>query len=170
MKFRYCPHCGAKLTPRPIGDEGLVPYCDVCRVPLFDLFSTCVIVLVTNECGEAALLRQGYISGQYYNLVSGYIKPGETAEETAAREVQEELGLPLLSLRFAGTYWFGKKDMLMVGFLGRAKKQEFHLSGEVDAARWVPVRECPGLVHPKGSVSYALVERYLAEQADGEFF
>ena len=65
MRFAYCPHCGTKLTPRPIGDEGLVPYCDTCEKPLFDMFSTCIIVMVVNECEEVALLKQGYLSSQY---------------------------------------------------------------------------------------------------------
>ena len=95
MKFTYCPDCGTALTPKEIGDEGLVPYCTRCKKPLFDMFSTCIIALVVNEYGEAALLRQGYISDTYYNLVSGYMKPGENAETTAMREVEEEIGVPV---------------------------------------------------------------------------
>lgn len=40
-----------------------------------------------------------------------------------------------------GTYWFGKKDMLMIGFIAEAKKRELVLSGEVDEAVWVPVSQ-----------------------------
>ncbi len=141
-----------------------MPYCENCKKPLFDMFSTCIIALVVNEYGEAALLRQGYISHQYYNLVSGYMKPGETAEYTAAREVEEEIGVPVEKLRFVGTYWFGKKDMLMIGFIAEAKKRELKLSGEVDAAEWVDASRAIDMVHPGGSVSYALLEYYLKEQ------
>lgn len=49
------------------------------------MFSTCIIALAVDEQGEVALLRQGYISSQYHVLVSGYMKPGESAEESAAR-------------------------------------------------------------------------------------
>jgi len=161
MNFTYCPHCGTKLIPKEIGDEGIVPYCETCRLPLFPMFASCVIVLVTNERDEIALLRQGYISHQYHNLVSGYIKPGETAEETARREVEEEIGIRLQDLEFAGTWWFGKKDMLMIGFVARAKAASLHLSGEVDGASWVPAEEALGKVHPEGSVSHALVSYYL---------
>lgn len=161
MHFKYCPHCGTQLEDKEIGDEGLVPWCSTCRMPLFDMFSSCIIALVVNEKGEAALLRQGYISNQYYNLVSGYMKPGETAELTAEREILEEIGIQVTSLEFAGTYWFAKKDMLMIGFLARAGRKEFVLSDEVDAAEWVPVEQALHMVHPKGSVSYALLEKYL---------
>lgn len=163
MKFKYCPDCGTKLIKKHIGDEGKIPYCEKCKKPLFDMFSTCIIVLVVNEDGNAALLRQNYISTQYYNLVSGYMKPGECAEETAYREVQEELGLSLSSLRIIGTYWFNKKDMLMVGFIAGTAQNEFTLSPEVDSVHWIPVTEAINMVHPKGSVSYALLEKYLSE-------
>lgn len=164
MHFTYCPDCGSKLINREIGDEGMVPFCEECNKPLFDMFSTCIIALVVNEYGEAALLRQGYISNQYYNLVSGYMKPGESAELTAVREIEEEIGIKVNSLGFAGTYWFGKKDMLMIGFIARAKKTDLVLSGEVDQAEWIPAENAIMLVHPKGSVSYALLEKYLEGQ------
>lgn len=160
MRFHYCPDCGRRLVQRSIGDEGDVPYCEGCGKPLFDMFSTCVIVLVVNEQGEAALLRQSYISSQYHNLVSGYMKPGETAEETARREVKEEIGVDVASLEITGSYWFGKKDMLMIAFIARAGKKDLVLSQEVDGAQWVPVRDALGMVHPKGSISYALLEEY----------
>ena len=96
------------------------------------------------------------------------MKPGETAELTAEREIFEETGIQIDSLEFAGTYWFAKKDMLMIGFLARAKRKEFVLSKEVDAAKWVPVEKAIHMVHPKGSVSYALLEKYMsAGRTDG---
>ena len=167
MRFQYCPTCGSRLTERKIGDEGMVPYCEACGRPLFDMFACCIIALVMNEREEAALLRQNYISQQYHNLVSGYMKPGERAEETAKREIYEEIGIRVDSLKPAGTYWFEKKDMLMIGFIGRCRKKEMTLSEEVDEAKWIPVEEAISLVHPEGSISYSLLEGYLKE-TDGE--
>lgn len=161
MRFKYCPECGEKLIMKSIGDEGAVPFCEKCGRPWFDMFSSAVIVLVVNEYGEAAMLRQNYISTEHRVLVSGYIKPGESAEETARREVAEEIGIELDNNRLVGTYWFAKKGMMMIGFIAHAKKTELTLSGEVDGAEWVPVEEAIKLVHRKGSVSYALLEEYL---------
>lgn len=161
MHFLFCPQCGEKLIEKNMGDEGNVPFCENCNVPFFDMFSSCIIVLVTNEDGEVALLKQSYISNKYYNLVSGYMKPGEIAEETALREVEEEIGVKLENLKFSGTYWFGKKDMLMIGFIGFAHKTKLNLSVEVDSAKWVPAHEAIKLVHPSGSVSHILVQKYL---------
>ena len=164
MRFTYCPHCGSRLILRPIGDEGPVPYCEPCGKPLFDMFSTCIIVMVVNEQEEVALLQQGYLSSRYRVLVSGYMKPGESAEECTCREVLEELGLELEQLQIVGTDWFARRDQLMIGFLGRTKKQPFTLSPEVDGAAWVPVEEAPALMHPGKSISTELVRRYLKER------
>jgi len=164
MRFTYCPDCGARLIPRSIGDEGLVPYCELCEKPLFDMFSTCIIVMVVNEFEEVALLKQSYVSHQYRTLVAGYMKPGESAEECTRREVMEEIGIELEQLQIMGTDWFARKEQLMIGFLGRAKKTDFTLSGEVDEAYWVPVEEAPALMHPGKAISTELVRWYLKER------
>ena len=124
-----------------------------------------MIALVTDGAGQVALLRQKYISDRYANLVSGYMQPGETAEEAAAREIGEELGLTTTELRFVSTYWFEKKDMLMIGFIARVSRGSFRLSAEVDGAEWVPASEALAMVHPPGSGSYALVSGFLEEES-----
>ncbi len=161
MRFHYCPDCGSKLELRPIGDEGDTPWCPRCQRPLFDQFSTCIIALVLNDREEAAILRQGYISQRYGNLVSGFMKPGECAEECVSREVEEELGLRVTGLELVRTWWMPQKELLMIGFFARVEDTEMRLSGEVDTARWVPVKEALGQVHPEGSISHALVSAYL---------
>jgi len=166
MRFEFCPDCGEKTQLKEIGDEGNIPYCAKCGKPLFDMFSTCVIALVANSDGEIALLRQNYISDKYYNLVSGYIKPGETAEETARREVKEEIGVDVRDMQFAGSFWFAKKEMLMLGFIAETSDKRLTLSKEVDEACWKPAREALGCVHPEGSVSYTLVKKYLQTLSD----
>ena len=161
MRFTYCPDCGKKLIKKEIGDEGLIPYCEGCKRPLFDMFSTCVIVLVSDGKDKVVLLRQNYISRDYYNLVSGYIKPKETAEECARREVEEEIGLKVDELKFVGTQWFDKKDMLMIAFIATTNDREIKLSKEVDGAFWEDAKTALGKVHPNGSTSYCLVSEFL---------
>ena len=161
MRLRYCPDCGKKLSSRDLGDDKDVPWCDVCGKPWFPIFSTCVIMLVHDGEGNVLLLRQNYISTRYMNLVSGYMTPGESAEEAARREVGEETGLEVRDLEFAGSYWFEKKGLLMIGFLARVDRSETHISTEVDSCGWYAAAEAPGLVHPVGSVSHTLADLYL---------
>lgn len=165
MRFKYCPDCGARLSERELGDEGLVPWCEQCAKPLFDVFPVAVIALVYNEHDEVLILRQNYISNQYANLVSGYIQPGETAEQTACREILEETGQTVEELQLVLTNWFEKKQMLMIGFFAKVMKSELKLSAEVDSARWVPAAEAPALVHPfPHSTSRILSQRFLHQK------
>ncbi len=157
MRFTYCPHCGAKLGQREIGDEGLMPFCETCDIPLFDVTEPCIIALAVNEQGEAALLRQNYVTTETYVCVAGHIKTGETAEKTACREIEEELGILPEKVEFIRSYYYEKKDMLMLGFLARVKKSDFSLSGEVDSAKWFPLMEADQYVK-EGSIAWNLVK------------
>ena len=64
MRFTYCPHCGDKLIKKEIGDEGLIPFCEKCSIPLWDMFTTCIITAVVNEDREVALIKQTYLTTQ----------------------------------------------------------------------------------------------------------
>lgn len=163
MKFVHCPQCGAVLGKKEIGDEGMVPFCESCGRPWFDMPYACIIILVINELNEVALLRQGYVSDQYYVCVAGYIKCGESAEETAAREVKEELGFAVEELHYTRSYYFEKKDMLMLAFEAHVKKADFHLSGEVDRADWMTFEEAHDKMR-KGSIAIQLLEHYFGRQ------
>lgn len=163
MHFRYCPDCGALLSERELGDEGAVAWCDRCGRPFFDMFPVAIIALVHNEKGEVLLLRQNYISTEFHNLVSGYITPGESAEQCAVREIMEETGQKVEHLRLVLTSWFERKEMLMIGFFASVKATELRLSTEVDSAEWHRPEEILQLVSTRpGSASRLLCERYLA--------
>jgi NAD+ diphosphatase len=161
MKFIHCPHCGDKLVPRNIGDEGLVPYCAVCDRPVFNIPYACTLTLVVNELREVALIRQSYVSQTNYVLVAGYIKSGESAEETALREAQEEIGVSAHKVQFIKSYYYEKRDMLMLGFVAFAKKCPLSMSVEVDAAEWVPLEEAAGRLK-EGSIAMQLLQDYLS--------
>ena len=141
MKIKYCPVCGTEAIQKEIGDEGLMPFCPTCQMPLWDYFNTSIICAVVNEFQEIALLRQEYVSTTNYVCVAGHMKSGESAEETTAREVEEELGLKVNELIYIRSYPYEKKNLLMLGYLAKVKKSRFKLSGEVDAAEWFPLAE-----------------------------
>ena len=157
MRFAYCPHCGNKAELRQIGDEGLIPFCAHCSVPLWDMFTTCVIAAVVNEEGELALIRQGYVSATKYVCVAGIMKLGESAEETMVREIKEEIGLTVKSLEYVRSYPYEKKEMLMLGYKAVVEKEEFTLSEEVDSVAWVEPSEAPELLR-EGSIGWQLVK------------
>lgn len=162
MRYKFCPECGIKLHDKEAGDDGMVPYCNICEKYWFDSFASCVIIMVVNEFNEIALLKQSYISTQYETFVAGYITPGESAEECAYREVKEELGLDLDKLEYVGTHWFDRKEQLMHDYIGYVRKKEFKLSSEVDAAEWVQLEEAPSRMFPDrpGNTQHILYRKF----------
>ena len=60
-----------------------------------------VIMILTDESGERLLVSREYrmaMAQWIYNFPAGLIDPGETPEESAARELREETGLRLIRI------------------------------------------------------------------------
>ena len=162
MHFIYCPFCGQKLGKQEIGDEGLIPFCSKCDIPLWDMFTTSIIAACVNPHNEIALLKQNYVSASKYVCVAGIMKPGESAEQTVIREVKEEIGLDVKELTYIKSYPYDKKEMLMLGYKAVVDKAGFKLSGEVDSARWVKLDEALALLR-EGSIAWQLVNSVIQE-------
>ena len=162
MRYSFCPHCGERLSPREIGDEGEVMFCSQCNIPVWDSFTTSVIGAVVTKDREIALLRQAYVSTANCVCVAGIMKPGENAEECMRREIAEELGLQVKELSYVQSYYYERKDMLMLGFAALVDRQDFTLSGEVDGAAWYSLKDAPGQLR-EGGVAWQLVNAVLAD-------
>lgn len=160
MTFTYCPQCGGKLITRTLGDDGDIPFCEKCNRPFFPVFSSCVICLCVNEYGEVALIKQTYMTTEHYILIAGYIKPGETAEHTALREVEEEIGIKPDSCHFAFSWFYEKRDQLMLGFICKIKKADLKLSCEVKEAIWCPENEVLNKLRG-GSMTVDMFNKYI---------
>ena len=155
MRYTFCPDCGARLSARPIGDEGLVPWCDHCERPWFDTFSTCIIAAVMNA-EEQVLLQRETRRPDREVLVAGYIKPGESAEDAARREIVEETGLTVTSLAYVASWPHMDGDMLMLGFCARAEGEVHSSQSEVLSARWCALDEAVAALR-EGSVAQRVV-------------
>ena len=105
-------------------------------MPYFDWFGPCVIAAVINEDNEIALLKQG----PYWGLVAGYIKKGETLEETVIREVEEETGQRVDRLEYMASYYLEKKELLMTGFKCEVRKRAFNKSKEIEQVEWFDLK------------------------------
>ena len=127
------------------------------------MFTTCIIAAVVNEYNEVALLRQNYVSQTKYVCVAGIMKLGESAEETAIREIKEEIGQEVEKLEFIQSYPYEKKEMLMLGFKATVKKKDFTLSKEVDSVEWFPFDEALSHIR-EGGIAWQLVKTVMESQ------
>lgn len=145
------------------GDDGLIPFCKQCNCFRFNLFPVCVIALIVNTHNEVLLLKQSYISKEYSTFVAGYMQEGESAEAAINREIKEEVGLDISTLRYVTSLWFHLKQTLMLGFIAQTDKDNLVLSEEVDSAEWVPLETVTDKIYPKhpDNIAYVLYEEYL---------
>lgn len=161
MHSIFCPLCGSRLTARTLGDEGDVPYCEHCARPFFDSFSSCVICAAAAPDGRIAVLKNAGSKGPFRGLVAGYIKPGESAEEAAVREIAEELGQTALRVIPVRTYWFARGDQLMIGMIVHVNGGQLTPSCELDSAEWMTAEDALACMHP-GGPAYQLTSHYIA--------
>lgn len=138
MKHKYCPYCGSSLTMKEIGDEGLVPYCLSCQKPIFDVMYPCVIIIVVNENKQVCLIKQSYGVDRFV-AVAGFTKLGETLEQTARREVLEEINQHVDFLEYVNSYYQEKNENLMCGFVAHVKETNLVISSELSFAKFYEV-------------------------------
>ena len=90
--LRYCPRCAAELRPADVREhERLVcPECDY----IFYLTPAPVTCVLIEREGAILLVRRKYPPRKgLWCLPAGFIETGESPEESAVREVEEETGL-----------------------------------------------------------------------------
>lgn len=159
MVFEYCPKCGEKLSKKEIGDEGLVPFCFSCNKVLFNFSYPCVLCLIIDE-NNNVVLTKSKPGSEYCGLIAGFVKAGETIEDTAKREIEEEVGLTALDIKFMKSYYYEKDDRLMLCFICKAENSELKISKELYSAEWCLLNDAPNFLR-HGGISRKLVFDYM---------
>lgn len=113
----FCPACGTRTHAHTAGWSRLCPACGREHFPRTD---PAVIVAVTSADGQRLLLGSNALWGQdRYSCFAGFVEAGESLEQAVHREVQEECGVRLDGIRFAGSQAWPYPRSLMAGFHAR---------------------------------------------------
>ncbi len=109
---QFCGRCGSGTVHD--GKERMLR-CPECGNMIFPKIAPAVIVCVTD--GDRILMSK-YADREYkkYALIAGFTEIGETAEETVAREVMEEVGLLVKNIRYYKSQPWGIDSNLLLGF------------------------------------------------------
>jgi len=151
---KYCCFCGRELILKTLFDGSKEKYCDDCDHVFFPTPSPCVIVMVTNA--NRVLLARGIgWKHHYWALISGHIRLGENAEETAVREVYEEVGLEVSTLEFLRTYAAQGHDLLMIAFKVETQNTSIKKSKELEDAKWFDL-EHPLPMRPESTAAHVV--------------
>lgn len=91
------------------------------RTEVFPRTDPAVIVAVTDSQDRLLLGSNALWETNRYSLLAGFVEPGESLEQAAIREVQEESGVPILDPVYRGSQPWPFPASLMVGFTARVE-------------------------------------------------
>jgi NAD+ diphosphatase len=156
---RFCGRCGAATVRLP--DERCME-CPRCKLQAYPRISPAIITLVRK--GELALLAtNAKFPGAFYSTLAGFAEIGESLEETLAREVHEEVGVNVGSVRYFGSQPWPFPNSLMIAFTAEWVAGEIVIDRkEISDAKWFSVDELP-LIPPSLSIARRLIDAWLAE-------
>lgn len=168
---RFCAYCSAPLRLVSAGHRAQCtnPACARLHFPRTD---AAVIMLVEHE-GACLLGRQtGWPPGRWSTL-AGFVEPGEALEDAVRREVAEESGVLVESVRYHSSQPWPLPASLMVGFMATAASRTIAMRDlELEAARWFTPQEitdgiADGSFVPSSamSISHHLLADWLRQRA-----
>ena len=132
---RFCGVCGQPTRPLR---GGHMLRCADPHTPhdFFPRLDPAIIVLVTD--GDRALLgRQASWPPGRYSTIAGFVEPGESLEDTVAREVREETGVEVDEVCYHSSQPWPFPASLMLGFRATAGAQrQIHRGSELADVQW----------------------------------
>lgn len=156
---RFCGKCG---TPTAMKTGELAMHCPACGLLAYPRISPAVMVLVRD--GDKLLLgRSPHFKPGVFSALAGFVEPGETLEECAAREVREEVGIEIANLRYFHSQPWPFPNSLMVAFFADYAGGTITPDpSEIEAAEWFRLDALPILLEPI-SISRRLIDAAVLE-------
>ena len=161
---RFCAACGAPLV-RHATEHAM--HCPACGNLVYTRINPVVIVLV-HDGPRMLLVRKAGNVLPFWSLVAGFVEAGEDLETAVAREVREEVGIPVRDIRYERSQPWPFPNNLMAGFTAAYAGGELRPDGvEIAEAAWFP-REGPFPPLP-GPVSIArrLIDAFRSRPCGG---
>jgi NAD+ diphosphatase len=134
----FCANCGAATRVERAGWGRACPNCDARHFPRVD---PVVIMLAQHgEGADARILvgRQAQFPPNMYSALAGFVEPGETIEEAVARELGEEAGIKVRSVRYIASQPWPFPSQLMIGCIAVVDDDRLEVDrSELEDAIWV---------------------------------
>ena len=134
-RHRFCGACGA---PTRILMAGHQRRCagKACAQDHFPRTDPAVIMLV-HDGDRIVLGRQRIWPPGMHSVLAGFVEPGESLEDAVAREVMEEVGIPVREVGYNSSQPWPFPASIMLGFTARASRRRLKVNlNELESARW----------------------------------
>lgn len=144
-RARFCGTCGSPTESHEGGHMRRCTNAD-CAAVTYPRTDPAVIMLVEHgpDGGPPRCLLGHHrrLPPGVYSTLAGFVEPGESLEEAVAREVLEETGVQISSVRYVASQPWPFPASLMVGFRALATTDSVQVDPEeLDEARWFTAEE-----------------------------
>jgi NAD+ diphosphatase len=170
LNHPHCSRCGAKTRGMESGhSRGCTEV--KCGHRTFPRSDPAVIMLITND-DKCLLGRKPEWRPGQYSTIAGFVEPGEDIENAVRREVAEETGIKVGTVRYLASQPWPFPSSLMLGFRGEALTTDIVRDlEELEDCRWFTREEVkkaesgPGtlLLPHRSSISRWLIEGWRDE-------
>ncbi|NNG39191.1 NAD(+) diphosphatase [Flexivirga sp. ID2601S] len=157
-----------------VGEAGWLRHCPGCGRNHYPRTDPAVIMSVVDADDRILLGRGHNFAGKGMSVLAGFVEPGESLEAAVAREVMEEVGVPVTDVQFLGDQPWPFPASLMIGFTCRATATKLTLDPvEIADARWFTRTELADAVadgelrlSPRLSIARHLIEHWYGGAID----
>ena len=158
---RFCGHCGVPMELQEIERAKKCPNCGLLHFPRL-----APAIIVAIERGDRLLMaRSRRFTTGMYSVLAGFVEPGESLEETVAREVKEEVGISLKDIKYFGSQPWPFPHSLMIGFTATYASGEIVMDdSEIEDAGWFTVDSLPPLPG-KISIARKLIDWFIEKHS-----
>jgi len=168
-RHRFCGVCGYATAVEDAGHLRVCQNAD-CRTNSFPRTDPAVIMLVHDGGDRAILGRQKIWPQGMHSVLAGFVEPGESLEDAVAREVLEEVGVPVEDVTYHSSQPWPFPSSIMLGYWARAVSDDLDVNTfELESARWVTRQEMRASPEDatfrlprRDSIARRLVEDWLA--------
>lgn len=137
---RYCGRCGHPMADK--ADER-AKQCPACGNVVYPRISPATITAVFRG-DEILLAHNRNFKEDVHSLIAGFVEPGETLEQCAAREIREEVGIRVRNIRYFSSQPWPFPDSLMVAFTAEYESGDIAVDGvEIAKAAWFGAGRLP---------------------------
>lgn len=171
----FCANCG---MPTVVAKAGWSRRCAGCEAEHFPRVDPVTIMLAEHE-GRILVGRQARFPAGRYSALAGFIEPGEAIEEAVARELWEEAGIRVHSVRYMMSQPWPFPSSLMIACIGRTDDPALTLDRtEIEDAMWVDApavraalageEGAPFVAPPPMAVAHWMLRAWLDQQQGQE--
>ncbi len=156
---RFCGICGAKTNRK--ADE-IATVCPACGYIGYPVINPVVIVCIRRD-DRILLARSPRFLPAVYGVIAGFVEAGETLEQAVAREVAEEVGIAIDTIRYRCSQPWPFPHSLMVGFTALYAGGRIRIDpSEIEEAGWYSHASLPTLP-AAGSITRILIDQVVEE-------